>query len=117
MVRAFLDNRGLELYVVVEPGREGLPMEAAVNLALAREGLSAGAVTVRIAVLGIPAEQRRVRYREATLTRPRVGIAAVRAVATSRRPRAKIASSAMWMATRTASAGSKVWGARTGRAQ
>lgn len=78
VVRAFLDHPGSELYVVVEPGREGLPMDAAVNLALAREGFSPGAVTVRIAVLGVPTEQRRLRYREAILTRPRVGIAAVR---------------------------------------
>lgn len=77
VVRALFAG-GSELYVIVEPGREGLPMEAAVNLALAREGLSAESMTVRIAVLGVPAEPRRVRYRAATLTRPRVGIAAVR---------------------------------------
>lgn len=78
VVRAFVDARGPELYVVCEAGREGLPMEAAVNLALTEEGLSADAMTVHVAVLGGTSEQRRVRYREAILTRPRVGIAAVR---------------------------------------
>lgn len=78
VVRAFLDGSGSDLYLVVEAGREGLPMEAAVNVALAGEGLSAGSIAVHIAVLGAPTGQRRVCYREAILTRPRVGIAAVR---------------------------------------
>lgn len=78
VIRTFVDTGGPELYVVCEAGRESLPMEAAVHLALAEEGLADDVMPLHIAVLGGSAEQQRVRYREAILTRPRVGIAAVR---------------------------------------
>jgi hypothetical protein len=78
VLRVFADGNPAELFVVCEPGRASVPLEAEVNMALLREGYSRDDVPVHLAYLGAVAAQRRVRFGEATLTRPRVGIAAVR---------------------------------------
>jgi hypothetical protein len=78
VVRVFIDGQPAEVYVLVESGEEHMPIEAAINVVLVQEGFAADDVTVRIASLGSNALHRRVRFREAILTRPRVGVAAVR---------------------------------------
>lgn len=76
--RVLVEAHPQSLYVVCEAGAASIPLEAAVNIALAREGLSHEEMPVHLAFLGASAVQRRVRFREAMLTRPRVGVAAVR---------------------------------------
>jgi hypothetical protein len=76
--RVLMDGQPPELYVICEPGLEPLPLEAAVNVVIVQEGLSADEIPVRIASLGSAVAQRRVRFKDAVLTRPRVGVASVR---------------------------------------
>lgn len=76
--RVFVDGSPPEVFVLVETGLELMPVEAAVNVVLVQEGFSPDDLRVRIASLGSSALQRRVRFRDAILTRPRVGIASVR---------------------------------------
>lgn len=78
VVRAFVEGDPPELFVIAEPGRELVPLEAQVNLVLAREGLSTADLPLRIASLRADGGHRRVRFRDAILTRPRVGVACVR---------------------------------------
>lgn len=76
--RVFIDRHPSELFVVCEPGRASVPLEAEVNLALLREGHVREAIPVHLAFLGSAAAQRRVRFSDAKLTRPRIGISEVR---------------------------------------
>jgi hypothetical protein len=76
--RVFVAGEPPELYVLCQPGSSSIPLEAAVNIAMAREGISHEETPVHLAFLGAAAAQRRVRFREALLTRPRAGVAAVR---------------------------------------
>jgi hypothetical protein len=78
IVRVFVDGQPPQLYLISEPGQEPLPLEAAVNVVLVQEGFSPDDLQLHIATLGSSALQRRVRFRDAILTRPRVGIASVR---------------------------------------
>lgn len=78
VVRAFVDGDPPELFVIAEPGQELVPLEAEVNVVLVKEGFSSAELPVRIASLGTEMLHRRVRFRDALLTRPRVGIASVR---------------------------------------
>jgi hypothetical protein len=76
--KVFVEGQPPELFVLCEAGTSSVPLEAAVNVALAREGFSHEELPVHLAFLGAAAVQRRVRFREAMLTRPRAGVAAVR---------------------------------------
>lgn len=78
VVRVFIDGQPPQLFVIAEPGQEPIPLEAAVNVVLLQEGFAPGDLVVHIAALGTGTLHRRVRFRDAILTRPRVGIAAVR---------------------------------------
>lgn len=82
IVRVFMDGPPPELFVVSEPGLEPLPIEAAVNVVLVKEGFAGSDIRLHIASLGSEEMHRRVRFRDAILTRPRVGVASVRVALT-----------------------------------
>ena len=78
VVRVFIDGQPPEIYVVCEQGEESLPIEAAIHVALVEEGYAPDGLRIRIATVAVGNTHRRVRFRDAILTRPRIGVASVR---------------------------------------